>query len=453
MKKVRFFSLMTALFIVIATFAGCDSGSTGTTTTPTPQATEGETEAPAKESEQSQTPTVINPGGDIHLQMSTWWGGDTVAAFQSVIDEFTADNADVSVELMVWPWNEYPDKMITAYAGGATPDILMMDQTRDFQQYYFAGVLEPMDSYIAAEGYSTDSWIDGLIESHTYEGKLVGVPVHREQLITWWNVDLFNQAGLPGLSEQPTWDEIWEAAEAIYNLPDDAEGRKIYGMGAPHYSQLAYTFDLGLDFELPDGTVVFNTPERIAAADVMLGYIEKYGPPENPEFDPFQAGVVGMVVGNWYGTPNEVGGSLPFENRITNFPISKASDSQIVWTCCNSLGLASTSQNKDTAFKLITYYGSEKGDMLLSKYTLSPRIGEARTLLETPKDDFPYDAGAIIATQGDARVTTLPKAPWVSAMQKVLQLQGITKNAGEITTQEYYDEAQYAVDDWLMSHG
>ena len=379
------------------------------------------------------------------LKMATWWGGDAAAIFQQAIDAFIAKNPDVSIELMVWPWSEYPDKITTAFAANDTPDILMMDQTRDFQLYYHLGILEPLNSYMAAAGYTTDKWIPDTVVSHTYDGQIMGFPVHREQLTTWWNPGLFEQAGVAPLSDQPTWAEVWAAAEAIDNLGDD-----YYGLEFNGYNLLVYALDNGVSFVTEDGKADFTSPEMLALAEEFLGNFAKYAVFGTATVaTPFVEGNVGMKIGDWFGGPNELGKHLDFETRITNFPVTDAATSQLAFSVTNSLGVASNSANKDLAFDFVSFFSTDECLDIYKDIVLVPYYGPAYDAAAAPKDVFPFNAVELLASKPGGKLFGMPQAPWLRPMVQKLGAELEAAVTGEITIEEYLEDLQYAVDDWF----
>ena len=449
MKRILALLIVSALLVgVLAACGGNDAPSA----TPPPAASD-DTPAADDTPPADEGPSIIGEGGSVQLKMSTWWGGDSAATFEDVIRAWIVHEPDIQVELMVWPWNEYPDMITTSFAANDAPDILKMDQTRDFQQYYFTGILESLDSYAAALNYDMSNWIPDQIESHTYDGQLVGVPIHREQQTLWWNPGLFEMAGVPPLSDQPTWDEVRTAAAAISALGTDDEGREYKGVEMGGYTPLVYAFlDRGIDYVTADGGLDFDNPAVIDAFETVMEIAILYGTERTDAFDPFQSNLVGMRLGDWFGGINETGRYLDFELRGANFPVSNAGDPQILFVCANSLGLNSNGNYKDESAQFIFFFSSDEAQWILRNITLSPFYGPAREELEVPSDSFPFNVGEIIKGQPNARMGTFPKTPWLLPFNRTLSGNFVSARHGEITVAEYVEDIQLAVDDWFSAN-
>jgi|GEM_PF-3821033 len=446
MKKI--IALGLGFLMIITLLAGCNTADNNTGTTDTGTTDTSDTGSSTDDTTSSSDGAVIGEGGDVQLRMATWWGGDTVATFEEVIRAYTETDPDVSVELMVWPWGEYSEKIISSHAGGDAPDIVMMDTGWHFMNYYERGLLEPLNSFVDSTGFDDmNKWLPGALDLHTIDGNLIAVPLHREQLIIWWNPGLFEMAGLPPLPDQPIWDEVHTAAEAIWNLGEDDEGRKYLGINTIGYCFLAYLADLGINFINSDGTVTMNTPEIMAAAEEVYSSYLLYGPSGAEQFNPMHAGIMGMEVGQWFGHPNEVGHSLDFEVRISNFPvINRDKTSQLLFSSCNSLGMNSGSKHKDKTFDVLSFFSSDEGRWILKAMVLPPAAGPARDEIETPKDTFPFNAGQIVSNLPDALVASLPAYGWNIAFMDKLWFGDV--KAGALTMEQYLENMEFAVEDW-----
>jgi len=209
MRKHRFIllALLVALLAVLA--AGCgsddDEGSEGGAATTTTAAT---TEEEAEDEPVSGTISVL-----------AVWTGAEGEAFQAVLDGFTEENPDVTVNYK--SAKEPATVLSTAVEGGNPPDIAALPQPGFMTDFAQRGALKPIDFAEDAikEGYA-QSWLD----LGTVDGELYGLFFKGANKSTvWYNVAAFEDAGV----EPPeSWEDFLAAADTL-----KASGVPAYSIG------------------------------------------------------------------------------------------------------------------------------------------------------------------------------------------------------------------------------
>lgn len=156
-------------------------------------------------------------------QTVTFWQFDTAAptieAYKNAIKEFESRNSDIKIDMQIVPWADQQQKLTTALASGALPDVSMLGNNV-VAQYASSGALKPLDSYLdgwtKAEGQDiTADMYEGDRSYYTFDGKLYGMPVADETRMVYYNKALFEQAGLDVAKPPATWAEMQQAAEAL----------------------------------------------------------------------------------------------------------------------------------------------------------------------------------------------------------------------------------------------
>ena len=100
-------------------------------------------------------------------------------------------------------------------------DVIMTD-FQLMRKYAAAGVLEPMDSYLANEPtFNRSDYQAPFLEALSYEGKLYGLPLYQDTNILMYRADVFAELGL---SVPKTFDELMDVAGKI------TEAKKADGM-------------------------------------------------------------------------------------------------------------------------------------------------------------------------------------------------------------------------------
>lgn len=86
-------------------------------------------------------------------------------------DRFEQEYPSITVTLELIPWDQWGQKLTTAFASGTLPNVLYSSLSIDRVQ---AGVLEPVDDYVTPEELA--NWLPGRQAALTIFGRLYGFP-------------------------------------------------------------------------------------------------------------------------------------------------------------------------------------------------------------------------------------------------------------------------------------
>ena len=147
--------------------------------------------------------------------------GETVLKFwamgregEVVVDlmpEFERTHPGIRVEVQQLPWTAAHEKLLTAFAGDATPDICQLGNTW-IPEFAALGALEPLDLRVAASKVvARGDYFEGIWDTNVIKGKLYGVPWYVDTRLLFYRRDLLKDAGF---SAPPvSWRE-WSATLA-----------------------------------------------------------------------------------------------------------------------------------------------------------------------------------------------------------------------------------------------
>lgn len=160
--------------------------------------------------------------------------------YQRVVDRFTAENPDVSVEILPVT-GRYYQKLLIMFAGGKGPDLMWMGQ--GFTDFAARNVFLDISDRIKEE-LDLSAYHPAPLEWYRFEGRQYGVPFGIDLKFMAYNKRLFDQAGLP----YPTNDwNIDQFLTAVRTLTIDRDGD-----GRPDQ----YGFSGDLDYSLFDANVI-----------------------------------------------------------------------------------------------------------------------------------------------------------------------------------------------------
>jgi ABC-type sugar transport system, periplasmic component len=202
--SVKYVSLLAIATLLLGVLAGC---ATPTATT-APAAT---TQAPAAATTQAAaaatTAAPASSGSVTEVTFWADWGGDRQAAVQQMVDAFNAAHPTIHVTYVVV--EDPVTKFLTASTSGQAPDVMIWDRNGT-ALYAPKGVLEPIDSYMAKDGVSADTFYSEAMREMTYDGKTYGLPMTVDARALFYNKKLFSDAGI---TAAPTnWDELEQDA-------------------------------------------------------------------------------------------------------------------------------------------------------------------------------------------------------------------------------------------------
>ena len=148
------------------------------------------------------------------------WTAQEAASFEAVLDGFTEQNPDASVDY-TGAGEQLPTQLATAVEGGNPPDLAAVAQPGLVSEFFQQGALQPLDF---AEETIRDNFPAGAIDVATFEDQVHGFVFKTANKSTlWYNVGLYEAAGV----EPPeTFEEFIENAETLR-----ASGTKAYSIG------------------------------------------------------------------------------------------------------------------------------------------------------------------------------------------------------------------------------
>jgi alpha-glucoside transport system substrate-binding protein len=155
------------------------------------------------------------------VEIAGVWTSDEAESFEAVLAGFEEEYPGVTVNYRP-VGDEIPTVLATRVEGGNPPDLAAVAQPGLVEDFHEQGALQPIE-FVADE--VEGSFPEGAYDFATFDGELYGFLFKAANKSTvWYNVDLFDQAGV----EPPeTWEEFLETAETLR-----ASGTRAYSIGA-----------------------------------------------------------------------------------------------------------------------------------------------------------------------------------------------------------------------------
>lgn len=195
--------------------------------------------------------------GPTNLRWTMWVSTETEQQqWEELARDFeeTADNVTLSIDST--GWNAYWTRLQTQIASRTQADIIAMQSLRAYGFYSLGGFL-PLDDFIANDPeLDLSDFDEAMIDALTYDGQIYGLPYDSGPAVLYYNMDLFDDAGLQYPDESWTWDEFLQAARALsgngnhgYAVNDSLDGLVyfIWGMGGDYFNSETGNYDFTQD--------------------------------------------------------------------------------------------------------------------------------------------------------------------------------------------------------------
>ncbi|HEY3065849.1 MAG TPA: sugar ABC transporter substrate-binding protein [Methylomirabilota bacterium] len=131
-----------------------------------------------------------------------------------LLPEFERSNPGIRVTVQHVPWTAAHEKLLTAFAGDATPDLCQLGNTW-IPEFVALKALAPLDRYIAASPVVlADDYFAGIWETNRIDGAVYGVPWYVDTRLLFYRRDLLSRAGF---SAPPrSWDDWSRMLAAVH---------------------------------------------------------------------------------------------------------------------------------------------------------------------------------------------------------------------------------------------
>ena len=150
---------------------------------------------------------------DQRVTLRFWAMGAEADALSSLVRGFEREHPDIRVDVQSIPWTAAHEKLMTAFVGGATPDLTQLGNTW-VPEFTAIGALERLDS-MAARPPAVDpaDYFEGIWDTNVIHGALYGIPWYVDTRLLFYRKDILAAAGydsMPG-----SWSAWRAAMEAI----------------------------------------------------------------------------------------------------------------------------------------------------------------------------------------------------------------------------------------------
>jgi multiple sugar transport system substrate-binding protein len=350
------------------------------------------------------------------IRLGTWAAVEEANELQAVLDEVNAAAEDFEIISEPQP-ADYYTKLQTTIAGRTGPDLFWLSQ--EFVAGYadLGAILDISDMLEADDTPAADlsDYFEPILKTAQYAGNTYGLPWISQPVMLYYNVKMFEDAGIDPPDESWDWAKFQETAAAL----TDAEAG-VYGTSFNAWPPIhMFIWQAGGETITPElDSSPIDSEEAIAGAQFYADiiYKEEYAAPESAIAEQgfgemMKAGKIGMFYGGAADDLDYAYKKDPAnaEIRMALVPSGPVSRATFAWT-------ASTVINADTENPEIAY----KALVALTEGIHHWKIVAPRQSLATEEviaevvPDKAESAGTIVQALNDMRtINIIPdQAEW-----------------------------------------
>lgn len=209
----------------------------------------------------------------------TVWSAKNFGSVDAIIETHAAEyekaNPDVDIQVKLFPWGAYWDKLLASIAAGTGPDVSYLMHPTMLGPYIEGDALLPFPD---EEFHIAERWHPSAAEPWKFDDKYYGLQYQFNPTILFYNKDLFKTAGLDPDRPPQTWKELTEYAQKL-TLRNQAGKMLQSGFGVNIGEEGIWSnliFVQGGNVVTLDSEVAFDSPEALKALELMRDLVFKY---------------------------------------------------------------------------------------------------------------------------------------------------------------------------------
>lgn len=142
-------------------------------------------------------------------------GAGTPAIWSSLIEQFTAANPDIEVDVQVYTFAEYVDKIVLMAAGGTAPDVFQT-WAQNKPQWVSMGLIKDVThEWENSAVLQNTQFYPFMLDSALYNGRYYGIPYDFNAVVWFHNLDWMQERGVPEPDAEWTVDDFMTIARKL----------------------------------------------------------------------------------------------------------------------------------------------------------------------------------------------------------------------------------------------
>ncbi len=374
---------------------------------------------------------LAQPAADTEatLKIVQWVNDQIIASTDKAIARFAEKYPNVTIETQYVPigggaWGEYNNAFLNQIAAGDTPDIIAA-AIEGFAEMASKGVLIDLDTITAGDPQA-EAVLSGIDENLLNgmrtrpSGELNFFPTEWNNIVMFYNKDMFDAAGVDYPHADWTWDEFVETAKAL-TIRDDSGNPTQFGYVLPgfNFGMQPWFFTNNaaiLDEEWREPTVTTAEYRETLAFLHSLIHEHKVSPAYEGGVgtEKFAAGQVAMFAAGHWPIPEIIEGGL--ENvGVQHMPQNKRKATVFG---IGGLAITKDSPNKELAWEFVK---EMTGDEYQQELADSKRSIPSARKQATAPDYVAWPDNSEIFYETAATAIPVPSPPNFAQVQEIFE--------------------------------
>ncbi len=257
--------LIVIMVLLIALMAAC-----------TPEAP-AETEEPVVEEPEVEEPEMEPVTIEVFYPVAV--DAPIADVLNGYIADFEAEYPYITVEpVFSGGYTDVQTAIQTTIDGGGEPPAVAVLLATALYDLINADYIVPLDGYISAmddgDAYIAD-FLPAFLDNSYYDEQLWSIPFQRSAVVLYYNVDMFEDAGL---DVPDSWQSWADAAQALtFTEGDTTNWGMLFSSDWPYWLFQPLAIGAGQNILIDDCTVAFDAPEVIDAVQFYIDLSAEYG--------------------------------------------------------------------------------------------------------------------------------------------------------------------------------
>ena len=155
-------------------------------------------------------------GGERITTIEFWAMGQEGERVQALLPEFERRYPDLRVRVQPVPWSAAHEKLLTAYAGNAMPDLFQLGNTW-IPEFVALRAIEPLDTRLQTwPAAALTDYFPGILATNRLNGQYYALPWYVDTRLFFYRTDLLATVGFT--TPPTTWNEWLQAMAALKKL-------------------------------------------------------------------------------------------------------------------------------------------------------------------------------------------------------------------------------------------
>lgn len=339
-------------------------------------------------------PTAVPTKAPVTLDFLAWGDNADLPAWDQILALYKerAPHATINYSPVADPNANFYQQLQTSIAGGTPPDVASF-QGWEWQTYADRELLAPIDDFVARDGFDAlyPQDVKGVVDTTARHGKKYLMPLQIATMLMFYAKKPFDDAGIPYPTNDWTFDEFMEIAQALTDTSGDVKkfGLQANGSWFRDIGWIRGTGKQEFDSLIDPKKATFNQPEIVDIVQKMAqDVIYTMGAAPSPAdtsggANTFQTGNCAMKYEGPWWFPVMNSPQLRSENKQIEFDVvlmpKMADESRPHRGWLDGIALLN-GDNVEEAWGFASFAGSEEGNKIYS--SVSGRMPNNFALLE-----------------------------------------------------------------------